>query len=351
LRRVAIVLVCLAVIIVIAACYFYLHRTGPVPPAALGNAPPLVSLLPPQAPLIIYADVASLRKSAFLERLVALIPAPAEDPEYSEFVRATGFDYSRDLNSVAVAIYSTSPHPTIWAIAEGHFDQQRITAYVLRTGKPTQRDGRTVYVIPNSQGGGNMVLSFLSPDRIELINNPNGGSQVSTLMPMSDMDGSAMKERVSNVAGSSVFAVARMDAVPKDMDLGSVNLEQVATFLQNVQWLSLSAVPAEQNLKVVLEGKCDSTIHAANLQLALQGFKFMGRAMLSQASVRKQFTPEGAAALTKVIGEIDISRGNQSVALTATFTPELLAGLAAPAPQQQQRPPVKTPTNPGKANH
>jgi hypothetical protein len=77
----------------------------------------------------------------------------------------------------------------------------------------------------------------------------------------------------------------------------------------------------------------------------------MGRAMLSQASVRKQFTAEGAAALTRLIGEIDISRGNQSVALTATFSPELLAGLAAPTPQQQQRPPVKAPTNPGKANH
>jgi len=349
LRRVAIVLVCLAVIIILVACYFYLHHTGAVPPAALGTAPSVVSLLPAQAPFVIYANVSALRQSEFLERLVALIPPPAEDPEYSEFVRATGFDYSHDLDRVGVAILPTSPQPTIWAIADGHFDPQRIAAYAQRTGKSVQRDGRAAYVIPNSQGSGEVTLSFLSPTRIELINNPNGGSQVSTLLPTNDANGEAMKERIHNVAASSVFAVARMDSVPKDVILGSLSLDQVATFLQNVQWLSISAVPAGKNLRVVLEGKCDSSIHAANLQLGLQGFKFVGRAMLRQSSVRKQFTPEGAAALTTLIGIIDISRGDQSVALSATFTPDLLAGLAAPPPQQHQSPSSKAASTPGKA--
>jgi hypothetical protein len=159
-----------------------------------------------------------------------------------------------------------------------------------------------------------------------------------------------MKERIHNVAASSVFAVAHMDSVPKNVNLGSLSLDQVATFLQNVQWLSISAVPAGKNLKVVLEGKCDSSIHATNLQLALQGFKFVGRAMLRQSSVRKQFTPEGAAALTTLTGIIDISRGDQSVALSAMLTPDLLAGLAAPPLQRNLSPPSKAASTPRKAN-
>ncbi len=350
MRRVAIVLVCLALVVVIAACYFYFHHTGPIPPGAVGSAPSLISLLPQQAPFVIYADVATLRKSAFLEQLVALVPAPAEDPEYSEFVRSTGFDYSRDLDQVGISILPTTPQPTIWAVADGRFDQQRIAAYALRTGKSQQRDRHTVYLIPNSQGG-EIALSFPSANRIQLISNPNGKTSTDAPKPKDDVNSAAMSERIRNVAASSIFAVVRMDAVPKNVTLGTVSLDQVASFLQNVQWLSLSAVPDGQNLKVVLDGKCDSSIHAANLQLALQGFKFMGRAMLTQSSVRKQFTPQGADALSKLIGQIDISRGEQGVALSAALTPALLTGLAAPPPQARRTPPAKSAAPSNKTNH
>ena len=77
----------------------------------------------------------SLRNSAFLNRLIALIPTPNEDPDYLEFVRSTGFDYTRDLDRVAIAIFPTTPLPTVVTFAEGRFDQQKIIAYALRTGK------------------------------------------------------------------------------------------------------------------------------------------------------------------------------------------------------------------------
>ncbi len=69
----------------------------------------MLSLLPPQAPYVVYADLATLRGSAFLNRLVAIIPAPKEDPEYLDFVRATGFDYTRDLDRVAIGVIPTTP--------------------------------------------------------------------------------------------------------------------------------------------------------------------------------------------------------------------------------------------------
>lgn len=347
MRRTAIPIVCLAVIVILSATGYYYLRSKPGMPLVGGAAPSLITLLPQQAPFVIYADVAALRKSEFLEHLISLAPAPVEDPDYAQFVQATGFDYARDLDRVGIAIEPDPQQTIVETIADGHFDQQKITAYALRNGKTEQRDGRTVYVVPQT-GGGEMTLSFLSPSRIELDSFPKGERTANRAAAKDETGAEAMQERIKHVAGSTVFAVARMDAIPKNAVVDSVDVDQIASYLQDVRWLSLAAAPEGQNLRVMIDGKCDSVVHAAKLQLAVQGLRFLGNTMLKQSSVRKQFTSEGAAALTTLLGQIDVSRNEQSVVLSAAFTPDLLNGLAAPTPPQKQTAPAKTPANAGK---
>ena len=349
MKRPAIIVVCLAVVVLAATGYYFLHRGPAARDSMPGTAPALLSLLPPQAPYVIYADLEALRSSAFLNRLIALAPTPNEDPEYAEFVRSTGFDYSRDLDRVAIAIYPTAPLPTVVTIAEGRFDQKKIIAYALRTGKEEQRGGHAVYLLPSSTPGGEVTVRFVAANRIQLTSHPQGNTPA--FIQTSDPTGAALKERINRVAGSPLFAAVRMDAVPKDATIGSFRIDAITNSLQGVQWLTLAAAPQQQELRVVLEGECASSLDATQLNLALGGLRFMARGFLSDPHTRKQFTPQGAEALTQLVKQADISATGKRVQLAVSLTPQILDGLAAPAPPPRQQVPIKAPAGAAKPAH
>jgi hypothetical protein len=257
------------------------------------------------------------------------------------------------------------------ALAEGRFDQQKIQTYALRAGKSEQRDGQTFYVIDSGASGnttgnasanpsgnvsgksaanpsGNIVtLRFLSATRIELITRPkqsappgnsaqgNSGQSDSpqnpSPSPSSDY-ASVFRDHISRVSGSPVFAVVRMDSVPKDLNLGPVRMDAIRDTIRNVHWLSLSVTAEGENLRVTIEGECGSMLESVNLQGALYGLRVMGRALLSDPSVRRQFTPEGVAALDKLAAQIDISHDGPRVRIMAILSPDMLTGFAAPPP-------------------
>ncbi|MFZ0820119.1 MAG: hypothetical protein WAM91_08615 [Candidatus Acidiferrales bacterium] len=341
MRRTAIIIVCLAVLLIAAAAYYTWRQSSNVNGPAAGPEPSLVSQLPPGAAYVLYADIAALRNAAFLAKLAAMIPAPAEDPEYTDFVRATGFDYSRDLDRVAITSVSTTSisgtsQSEVWALAEGRFDQQKIQAYALRSGKTEQRDGQTVYVIDSGPSANEVELQFLSPTRIKIISRakqipPGNSTQNSGAAPAMG-DPAALRERIARVSASPVFAVARTDSVPKNLTVGSLRLDAVVSTIQTVHWISLAVTPEGENLRVVLEGECNSTIESTRLDLALGTIRIIGRGMLSEPATRRQFTPQGAAALDKLVRQLDISHDGPHVTITAVLSPDMLTGFAAPTP-------------------
>jgi hypothetical protein len=338
MKKPAIIVLCFAVLVLAAGGYYFLHRGPAATDSMPGTAPTMLSLLPPEAPYVIYADVESLRSSAFLNRLISLVPAPNEDPEYAEFVRSTGFDYSRDLDRVAIAIFPTTPLPTVVTLAEGRFNQQKIIAYALRTGKAEESDGRAVYILPSSTPGGEVTVRFLAANRIALLSRPHGN--VLTPMNTSDPTGAALKERITRVAGSPLFAVVRMDAVPKDAAIGTFRIDAITNSMQGLRWLTLAVAPQGQDLRAVLEGECESALDATQMNLALGGLRIMARGFLSEPATRRQFTPQGADALTKLVKQADISAAGKRVQLAVSLTPEILDGLAAPTPAT--KPPSST---------
>ncbi len=330
---------------VIAAAAYYTWRHSPTATGpSEGAEPPLVSQLPPGAPYVLYADVAALRNAAFLAKLAALVPAPAEDPEYSEFVRATGFDYSRDLDRVAITAVPGASESAVWTLADGRFDQQKIQAYALRSGKTEQREGQIIYAIDSGPSANEVTLRFLSPTRIEIVSRPKRSAQdnapentPSTPAPMPG-DSAAFRDHIARVSGSPVFAVVRMDSVPKDLTLGALRMDQITGMLQNVHWLSLAVTPEGENLRVILEGECGSTIESTKLQLFLESLRMLGRGLLSDPGTRRQFTPQGAEALNKLARQIDISHDGPHVRVMAVLSPDMLAGLAAPPPNPAAAP-------------
>lgn len=159
MKRAFIVILLLAAV---AAGVWYIHQRAPRD----GAAAEMLARFPGDAALYAYADLAALRNSPFLQHL-ATLSAPVEtEEEYAAFVRDTGFDYTRDLERIALATYN-SPQRLL-VLAEGRFDHARITSYALRTGRSEQQNGREVYVVPGAEPGRVTAFTFLDEGRILL---------------------------------------------------------------------------------------------------------------------------------------------------------------------------------------
>ena len=113
MKRALLILALFLIVVIAAALAYVYHTSSAADDAQLGvgssaagaaTAPSsgsatsqkdqldLVHQLPSGASAIVYADVAQLRASAFAKELAALAPTSDQDPQYTAFVRATGFD-------------------------------------------------------------------------------------------------------------------------------------------------------------------------------------------------------------------------------------------------------------------
>lgn len=92
------------------------------------EAPDLVAYLPSDQATLIYIDVAALRQSGILGQLAG--PKTAEDADYRQFVDATQFDYSRDLDAIAAAIKDGR----IYFALRGRFHWSNLASYAVHQG-------------------------------------------------------------------------------------------------------------------------------------------------------------------------------------------------------------------------
>ncbi len=311
-------------VVAFAAFFYYFararHRTVKAP------IPELILLAPPDAPCLLYADLAAFRSSPFFAQLASLAPAPAEDREYAEFVRATGFDYERDLDRVAVSVWPASPTNSAVALAEGRFDREKISHYAMRSGKLESHNGVDVYLFPNERSK-TIVFAFLAENRVVLADGP-------ALKAVLDRRTRAslapeLRERIARVAGSAFFVVGRPDSWPQNFSLGGWRTDQIDNLLRSVRWFTLAARPEGERVHVVVEGECDSPENARQLAGALDGLRLLAKAALDNPSTRSRLAPQAAALLDGVVRASDVSREDNRVRVHI----ELTAAMLAPSPK------------------
>lgn len=132
------------------------------------RSPEAVRLLP-EADAVIYVDVKTLRTlGAFSGASIV------REPEYEEFVRATGFQFERDLDQVAFAVHAgkapAQPGAPLAAdtrfseIFIGRYDVARASAYFRRIAKSVERYRDVdIYLIPRD--GWESRVALLGIDR------------------------------------------------------------------------------------------------------------------------------------------------------------------------------------------
>lgn len=309
--------------------------------ASATSIPDIVQELPSNASVVSYIDVASLRNlndSPLTKIWDAGKGGPGgSDREYLDFVRDTGFDYTRDLDRVAVAFWpvglgasrDVSKSGRYLAIANGRFDQKKIDAYARRSGKATERDGRTIYEIP---GKSPVSVAFLSPTRIEfaserdLIGSASHSAQ--------DSNAEAL---IGRVGASPFFAVVRTGGLPDAVYRNLAGSPQVQALVRGIQALTLAGQPEGQNIEVVLDGQCDAATNASAVASLLEVSRMGGALALANAKAKKQMPQAQADLLQSVLSQLKISHQDRWVRVSLEVTPAMLQS-ASTSPLANARP-------------
>ena len=348
------VIACLATL----ASGIYLHHLrrplAPLAPPNNGLAPNTLSQLPPDAPAIAYIDVAALRKlqNSPLSALLALngvapqIPPPSRHKgtiqaskdsarEYSQFVADTGFDYTRDLDRAAIAFWPTDLTPTAnaagdnpaLAIADGRFDQPKITAYAVRVGGKTEKVGdHTRYLVP---GYPPVAFELLSPTRIVIASGKHAEDLLN--LPPAGTPDPAMQARINRVAGAPIFGVARTDHLPTSFYANFEGSPQLDKLVRSIRGLSFAAQPQGDQIRFALDAECDSMTSAIEISTVLDGFRMVGSMALADPKTRQQLqaTPEQLAFLQTFVKQAQVAHQERWVRISLDATPAMLGESAA----------------------
>jgi len=325
----AVVLLLLAAAIS-AAVLYYLRRG--LSAAQTPTVPGLISLAPSEAPYLVYIDLTTLRSSPFLAQLIALAPAPTLEREYADFVHATGFDYSRDLDRVVVTVQPGSPASLTVALAEGRFDREKISSYALRSGKKERQNGVEVYVVPASTPTKAITFAFLNVNRVAIADGPSLASLLAPRPPRAFDP--AMRERIARLAGSAFFAIGQVGPVPENFSFAGVRSDQLTHLMRSLRWFSLAARPEGDRLKVAIEGECDTAESARQLASTLEGLRLLGQAALADPKTRRRLPPRTAELLGTLLRLAEVSRDDQRVRLHAELTSEMVDGLPGAAARE-----------------
>jgi len=136
------------------------------------HAPPEAARLLPGADAFLYVNLGWARKANEGKPL----PGVLRDPEYQQFIQQTGFDFERDLETVAIAVHypanwpgggtgGRAPEARFSEVAIGKFDGAKVAAYLKQQAKTVEDyDSVSIYNIPIQ--GRTLRVAILSPDSV-----------------------------------------------------------------------------------------------------------------------------------------------------------------------------------------
>jgi hypothetical protein len=339
-----------AVVVLGAAVFFgyrkYAAHSGPA-------RDELLSLMPAEASAVIFADFGELRQAPFLAQLFAWAPKPQSDPDYVQFVNETSLNYERDLDRIAIAVEKRGENSILFAILDGKFDRQKISAYALKDGSVLKTGGREIFSVPVSGTAKKISFAFLKNSRIALSNDSN----LAVFLDSKNRpeDASEWRSRFERLAGSPVFAVIRQDAAfgaaIAAQAPGGFRSPQLAALLGQLQWITLAGKPENDRLRIVAEGESAAESTTRQLADVLNGVVILAEGGLNDAKARQQLDPAMREAYLELLKSADVSkldRGDtKSVRLVFEITPGFLEAARKTPPVMLDSGPRKP--LPGKA--
>src|SRR5467141_1398743 len=235
------------VVLLSAAVFFGFREWGVQHSSARGET---LALMPTDASAVIFVDFSELRQGPFFAQLYAWVPKPQADADYAQFVKDSGFDYERDLDRVAIAVEKRGQDSALFAILDGKFDRQRISAYALKDGSVVKTGGREIFSVPVGGTTKKIIFTFLRNDRIALTGDANLAVYLDAKKRSEEV--SEWRPRFERLAGSPIFAVIGQDAAVgaalAAQAPGGLRSPQLSTLLDQLQWITLAGKPENDRL-------------------------------------------------------------------------------------------------------
>jgi hypothetical protein len=293
----------------------------------------LLDEIPAGAPMLVYIDLAAIRASSFYQNRPDRAPIAIPDANYKNFLQATGFDFEKDLDRVVIAAWpqalAKDQKKTVM-VAEGRFDRQKIHDYAMKNGKVDHQQGRDVFLFSGRNPGDWNSFAFLDDQRIAMVE----GSSIAPLLAPHAADSAAdpARERAAHVSGAAAFVITRIPPIPDNFAPGGMQSTELTSLLRSVQWVTLSTRPDGDNLRVSLEGECQTSADARKLQSTLQTMFMFGRMGLESPKTRQSMDPAAFEALDTLLKAADISETAERVRILVEITPDIMK-LSGPPKQ------------------
>jgi hypothetical protein len=290
------------------------------------TAPRQARLLP-DADGYFYVDLETLRRAGAIDEL----PPVSEDPEYRDFIQATGFRFERDVNSAAFAIHGQLDFDAaaletlrFSEVLNGAIDRQRATAFLRKIAQQTAtyRD-REVFYIPHQ--GRTVRATFLDDHNVAISNTDTDAALHAIIEKFADRGpvapSSMLREFYSEVpVGSLAWLVTKVSAAPslRRGPLLSSELRRIlggSTMIASLRFITaldlrLEAVAPSQD-------KASEISQNAGTFLQLYG-------LAQQQTGAGGSDPDIKAALKS----LQVEQQGQRVLLTASIPPRVLKKLA-----------------------
>ncbi|MGH9782827.1 MAG: hypothetical protein ACRD88_01470, partial [Terriglobia bacterium] len=161
----------------------------------------LLRILPPQADLYAWADLASLQGNPAVRRFLADPPELSVEEDYQQFVEASGFRYQDDLRQITLAKLGSN-----WVgAARVTLNRSRILEY-LANEATKKTEGAERAERTEEQGQAVFVFGQARPFRLAL---PGGDLAVFTIGEDSSLIGQALRRHSAAAADSGAAELTR----------------------------------------------------------------------------------------------------------------------------------------------
>jgi hypothetical protein len=289
--------------------------------ASVSEPASLLSELPPNAPLVAYLDAQPFRSSAFLEQLLALAPSPAPSADYQQFMEQTGFDFSRDLNRLAMAVTPQGSEADVELVAEGTFDQPKIVSYARQHGGSVgSQHGESTILYPSGDHKRQVTLEFLPGGRIRLRSAPV--DEQGAAPGESAGNPAAMRQHLAGLSASPLFVVAEVRSWPVNAHLG-----QYSSVIGGIAWLTVQVLPQGNNLQFSVNGECNSAPEAQQLVSLVNLLKGLGTTLVNQQAAQQKISVSQAHAASDFLRNLEVTQDDTRVMLAFSISTELLKQL------------------------
>jgi hypothetical protein len=318
--------VLITVVAVLGYRRWSLHDSG-------GARNEMLALLPDDPSVVVFVDLGQFRSSAFLSQLLAWAPYAPVDEEYAQFVQASGFNYERDLDRVSMAFSRQPAGGFVYGVADGRFDRKKIEEYAMRSGEKitgsTANNNSAIFSLKSKNSTRASYFTFVRDDRIAWTNAPSFASFFESKQPSARND--EWKEHFARLSGSSLFAVVRQDsataAAMAQQAPGGFRSPQMASLLNQLEWITAGAKPDGDILRVVLEGECPTETAIHQLKDFLSGLFLLAQVGLNGPQNRKQLDPRLREAYLEMLKSANVEEVDRGPAKSVRVVFEVTPGF------------------------